>query len=315
MRLRHRRGGKAEPAIDLPDAFIDALADYGDFLLGFTTRFDTTLLEEESIHREAQARPVQLVNAIAAHPRVAGSPPACLGAAEVLTQGLRIRGDGEAYRAMMRGALNYVRAAGVPWARLRPYLRWLHRLQGGTSRTWESARGAPAVEPGPVSRERATRLLDAWDRALGDDDLTWGCLEDLGRLGRFASPDDVPYDATYDVPDDGAGEGGLDAATYRPWRWLDEASAVAQREGDDVLAARLFLLAWWCVTTVAPKLTPREARDLGFAGRPRAGEGAAIQARARRALDRLPPHRVLQAGAAGRVTVATARDLSRSPLP
>ncbi len=302
MGLRAWRGGRAGPAIELPDAFIGALADYGDFLLGFAAELDPAPLDDAVIRVQAQARPVELVNAIAEHPRVAGSPPACLGAAEVLTEGLGIRGDGEAYRAMMRGALNYVRAAGVPWASLRPYLRWLHRLQGGTSRTWEAARGAPRLEAGPVSRQRATRLLDAWDRALGDEDLTWGWLEDLGRLGRFAA-------AGGSVAPESL------AATYRPWRWLDEASALALRERDDVLVARIFLLARWCVTTVAPDLTQREQLDLGVAGRPPAAEAETVRSRAREALDRLDRDRVLQDGATGRITVATARELSRSPFP
>lgn len=151
----------------------------------------------------------------------------------------------------------------------------------------------------------ASRVLDQWDRSLGNSDATWDTLEAVARLGGWVGETELITEVSR----------GMDA-TYvanRPWRWWAEVAKTASDRGDFVLAGRVFLFMRLFLDQILPNMRAVDQMTTGL-GRPDQSTTFAIAFAGANALGQLPPQMIIHDTATGTVDVAAALGLANNLL-
>lgn len=143
----------------------------------------------------------------------------------------------------------------------------------------------------------ASRLMDQWDASLGNSDATWNCIEAIARRGGFKGS----QAALMEVMD---GKEASDVS-QRPWRWWNEATRLAQANGNDLLTGRIFLFTHLFVINIVKNMRPIDMMETGLET-PKDETYRSIAGIALGSLARLSPGLMIHNTATGRVDVASA---------
>ena len=141
MGLFGRQKAQQQPP-SVPESYLRGMRDLGEFLAGESRSYNSGLLADLAMLKFAHEDPAAYIAKVAAGIRY-GLPhirdyagPACLGAADVAVDTLRIDPpDTEAWQYILDTAIEYARASRIPLARIKPYLRARWEL-GHPSQEW-----------------------------------------------------------------------------------------------------------------------------------------------------------------------------------
>jgi hypothetical protein len=165
--------------------------------------------------------------------------------------------------------------------------------------------GAPELPPtlSFTDLSAASKLMDRWDAAMGNNDATWACIDAVAKLGGFRGLEAL-------LGESGTGRQTEDIVN-RPWRWWAEAARLANACGEYALAGRIFLFTYLFVNQMLPTMNAATQLDAGL-GFPGQGTYESIARSAADCLTHLPSAMVIHDSTAGRVDVASALAMATS---
>lgn len=164
-----------------------------------------------------------------------------------------------------------------------------------------AAEAPPAISPADIAD--ATAMMDRWDRAMGNNDAMWSCIEAIARLGGFRGPE-----AAFDEA--AAGRDAQDVLD-RPWRWWTAASRAALSAGDNVLPGRIFLFTYLFINQILPGMNAVTQLETGLSG-PETRSYQYIARQAIQAMEQLAPSMLIHDTRTGKVDVASALKMAYS---
>ena len=164
-----------------------------------------------------------------------------------------------------------------------------------------AAEAPPAISPADITD--ATATMDRWDRALGNNDAMWSCIEAIARLGGFRG-----LEAVFD---EAAAGGDAQNVVNKPWRWWTAASLAALSAGDNVLPGRIFLFAFLFSNQIVPGINAATQLDTGLSG-PDTRSYQYIARQAIQAMEQLAPSMLIHDTRTGKVDVASALTMAYS---
>ena len=147
----------------------------------------------------------------------------------------------------------------------------------------------------------ASRLMDQWEASLGNSDTTWNCIEAIARRGGFKGPQ-----ATLMEVMDGKEASDV---TQRPWRWWNEATRLANANGNDVLTGRIFLFTHLFAIQIVKNMRAADVMETGLEP-PKDETYRSIARIAVSSLARLSPDFMIHNTATGKVDVASALSMA-----
>lgn len=150
----------------------------------------------------------------------------------------------------------------------------------------------------------AAQLIDRFEAAMGNSDAMWDCVDAFWRLGGFRGAQAVFMET-------GPGGKSIDDVLNRPWRWWAEAAALANAQGEYLVAVRIFMFAYFIMTNIVPKADLGLQLDTGIAP-PRQGTYERIAASAVQALAQLPEDLVVARTGTEQVIAGVALLLAKS---